>query len=91
MPPSSRDQSMFRMARGGTRIRAWHLLLGLSLVFTAPVQAVDARLGHRRLGVALASSATELKAGREVSTSRTPEEMLLMFLINPRYNAFVLS
>jgi hypothetical protein len=45
--------------------------------------------GKRVLGAALASSAIELSAGEERSTPRAPEQLLLMFLINPRYNAYL--
>jgi len=45
--------------------------------------------GKRVLGAALASSAMEHSAGQDISTPRTPEQLLLMFLINPRYNAYL--
>lgn len=75
----------------GAGLRCLILLLTLSFSLSSAALAVDLRHGQRKLGVALASSATELKAGREVSTPRTPEALLLMFLINPRYNAFLLK
>lgn len=41
------------------------------------------------LSSALASSAQELTGGEELSTPRSSEQHLLMFLINPRYNAYL--
>jgi hypothetical protein len=65
------------------------LLLGLAL--PAEADPFDSRQGRRMLGAALASSALEHTLAGEVSTPRTTSELLLMFLINPRYNAYVLK
>ncbi len=75
----------------GRRPRLKGLLAGLALVLSVHAVAADfdARPGRRMLGAALASSATELSQGREISTPRTPEQLLLMFLVNPRYNAYL--
>ncbi len=45
--------------------------------------------GQRMLSAALASSAIEHSANQDVSTPRTPEQQLLMFVISPRYNAYL--
>jgi len=55
----------------------------------ASADSFDPVRGKRVLGAALASSAMEHSAGEEFSTPRTPEQLLLMFLINPRYNAYL--
>lgn len=55
----------------------------------AHAEDFDPARGKRVLGAALASSAMEHNADKEFSTPRTPEELLFMFLINPRYNAYL--
>lgn len=75
--------------RRGRAILMALLLVGLAL----PVLAdnFDAVKGRRMLGIALASSAMEHSQGQDISTPRTPEQLLFMFLINPRYNAYLLK
>lgn len=51
----------------------------------------DAQRGRRMLSGALASSAMEHTGSGDVSTPRTSEQLLLMFLISPRYNAYLWS
>lgn len=69
------------------------LLAALTLghIAHAAADGFDARKGRRLLGAALSSSAVEHTLGGDVSTPRTPEQLLLMFLINPRYNAYVVK
>lgn len=74
----------------------WSILVALSLaiVFLAPgpharADNFDIARGQRMLSAALASSAIEHSAGEDVTTPRTPDQQMLMFLISPRYNAYL--
>lgn len=70
-------------------------LVCLLIICLSPVDAgartdgFDPVRGKRIMGAALASSAMEHSAGAEFSTPRTSDQLLLMFLINPRYNAYL--
>jgi hypothetical protein len=70
----------------------WAILMATLAAVLSPYSDggdFDALRGKRVLGAALASSAMEHSAGEDVSTPRTPENLLLMFLISPRYNAYL--
>lgn len=78
------------LSSSATRFRPLPLLMALTLAAgLARAEDFDPARGKRVLGATLASSAMEHNADKEFSTPRTPEELLLMFLINPRYNAYL--
>ncbi|MGO9445374.1 MAG: hypothetical protein ACLPXB_11440 [Thiobacillaceae bacterium] len=68
------------------------LLLMLALLLAGRVQGDEPDLGRakQKLGQAMTSSALEREAGEDVATPRTPSELLVIFLANPKYNAYVL-
>lgn len=91
MCPSNENGRSWRRLTARLRGGCTIILLSLAMAMPTVALAVETHVGKRKLGVALASSATEHMAGREVSTPRSPEALLLMFLINPRFNAYVLK
>lgn len=77
---------------GNTPKGSWlAFLIALLAVLSSPPASADfdAVRGKRVLGAALASSAMEHSGGEDLSTPRTPEQLLLMFLVSPRYNAYL--
>ncbi len=91
MRPRNEPRRFFAfLSSSAIGFRLLPLLAALALAAgLARAEDFDPARGKRVLGAALASSAMEHNADQEFSTPRTPEELLLMFLINPRYNAYL--